>query len=200
MESSIQVMSVQSDNESRLNLQSSLTDFRDVELVGHASDSNEALNQLRDKKIDVVLLDAAASHMNSVELTRQIRKEFSNVRLIVITASDQPEDIFAAMDAGTDGYILKGNISKALGLAIRSVRLGAVWLDPAIAQQVLLVMEMRANTPTPSRVLPTGIMTIPLLPEEKTILHELAASSCVDGVCMVDPSFVAKLRRYTSAQ
>ncbi|MDZ4837622.1 MAG: response regulator transcription factor [Candidatus Melainabacteria bacterium] len=193
----IQVLSVQSDDESRSSLQATLQHIQDVELIAEAADAKEALQKLDDRTIDLVLLDLGLSDTNGIDLTKQIRKRHPNVRLLVITASDQPDDIFAAMDAGADGYILKRSISKALEMAIRSVRLGAVWLDPAIAKQVLLVMEHKRTIPT--RVLPTGVMTIPLLPEEQTILHEVASSTCVDGVCMVDPSFVAKLTRFSAA-
>lgn len=193
----IQILSVQSDDESRSSLQATLQHIQDVELIAQASDATEALQKLDDRIIDLVLLDLGLSDTNGIDLTKQIRKRHPNVRLLVITASDQPDDIFAAMDAGADGYILKGSIAKALDMSIRSVRLGAVWLDPAIAKQVLLVMEHKASIPT--RMLPTGVMTIPLLPEEQTVLFEVASSSCVDGVCMVDPSFVAKLTRFSAA-
>lgn len=196
---STKVLVVQDPSESKQDLQTFIRQMSNVEFVAQAVNPCEALDCLRVKNIDVVLFDFGSPSTNGVELTGKIRAEFSDVRLLVVTASDQPDDIFAALDGGADGYILEGSLSKVLEAAILRVRLGAVWLDPAIAQQVLRVMEIKATTPSLSRELPTGVMTIPLLPEEKTILHEVATSSCVDGVCMVDPSFVSRLRRFSAA-
>lgn len=196
---SIKVLSVQDPTETKQELTSFIQQISDVQLVAHAVNSCEALDYLRTKDIDVVLFDLSSPSTNGVELTRKVREEFKDVRVVVVTASDQPEDIFAAMNAGADGYILEGNLSKALAPALCSVRLGSVWLDPGIAKQVLLAMELKITSGAPARILPTGLMTIPLLPEEKSVLEEVASGSCVDGVCMIDPSFLKRLQRFSAA-
>lgn len=159
----------------------------------------EALQKLEDKHLDIVLLDLAGQDEHAIELTRQIRKSHPTVRVLVTTASNKPEDIFAAMDAGADGYVLKGN-RRGLEMAIRSLRLGTVWLDPGIAQQVLEAMVQASSSGSKKRTLPTGLLTIPLMPDERELLSAVASSSCVDGVCMVDPSFVKKLRRFAPSE
>lgn len=191
----IEVLSIGSDDK-ELSLQSLFSNFPDVVLSAQVADS-EALTALRERSVDVALIDLGFSDSDAIELTRQIRQDNPSVRIIIITASDTPDDIFSVMDAGADGYVLKGSVSEVLETAICSVRLGAVYLDPGIAQQVLKVMEIKASVP--SRTLPTGVIKIPLLPDEKSILVEVASSSCKDGVCMVDPAFVRKLRRFSSA-
>lgn len=191
----IQVLSAASNDQSRLALQAMLTKIPGLALT-EVADASEALQKLRDKNIDVALVDLSLNDTSGIELTKQIRQSHPNVRVLICTASDRPDDIFAAMDAGADGYMLKENLSKVLEIAIRSVRLGAVWLDPGIARQVLQVMETTA-TASPARILPTGLMRLPLMPEEKSLLTEVAKSNCIDGVCMVDPSFITKLRRYS---
>lgn len=195
----IRVLCVQDPSETSHELSTFVQHIRDLQLVARALNPCETLDYLRTKDIDVVLVDLSSPSTDGVELTRKIRQEFGEVRVVVVTASNQPEDIFAALDAGADGYILEGNLSTALEPALRSVRLGAVWLDPGIARQVLRAMEIKAATPTPTRILPTGLMIIPLLPEEETVLQEVASSSCVDGVCMIDPSFLDRLRRFSAA-
>lgn len=196
---SIKVLSVQDPTETKHELWTFIQQIRDAELVAQATNPCEALDCLKVRDVDIVLFDMGSPSTGGIEITRKIRAEFSDVRVLVVTASDQPEDIFAAMDAGADGYILEANLATALESALRSVRLGAVWLDPGIARQVLLAMEIKATTPTPTRILPTGLMTIPLLPEEKTVLEEVASSSCVDGVCLIDPSFLKRLQRFSAA-
>jgi DNA-binding NarL/FixJ family response regulator len=191
---SIQVLSVDSNEEGRLALRKYLAEIEGLVIAAEAGSAQEALQHLRDKTIDVVLIDLGARHVNGIELIRQIRQAHPSVRVLIFTASDTPEDIFSAMDGGADGYVLKGNLAKSLEIAIRSVKLGTVWLDPGIARQVLEVMV--TSTTGSERMLQTGFMRMPLMPNERAILDEVAGSNCVDGVCMVDPSFVKKLRRF----
>ena len=164
-----------------------------LSLVEHATSADAVLQALKQEQFDVVILDLCLKTMSAFYLTSQIRQEHPTVRVLVCTASCTPEEIFAAMDAGADGYVLKGN-SNGLESAIRSVKLGTVWLDPGIAKQIL---EVIVNTSwVQSRTLPTGLMVLPLLPKERELLDEVAGSNCVDGVCMIDPSFLKKLKRY----
>jgi two-component system, NarL family, response regulator LiaR len=192
MASELRVLSIDSNDQSRSALQALLSGISGLTDAAQAANSAQAMQALAVKSVDVALVDLGSP--DSIELTKRVRKSYPSVRLVIITASDSPDDIFAAMDAGADGYVLKGNVEKALEIAIRSVKLNTVWLDPAIAQQVLQAIENSAEKQ--GRILPTGLVTLPLLPDEKSLLHEVAASSCKDGVCMVDPSFVRKLKRF----
>lgn len=193
----IQILSIGHGDESVSALRKYLQPVPDLVLVGEAANPSQALRILRNTHIDVALLDLGMNDSNGIALTKEIRQAYPTVKVLVSTASDSPEDIFAAMDAGADGYVLHG-ISNNLESAIRSLRLGTVWLDPAIARQVLEVMVTTANVSS-ARTLPTGIMMMPLMPHEKDLLSEVASSNCVDGVCMVDPNFVRKLRRFAPA-
>ena len=148
--------------------------------------------------IDVALVDLRLKDTDGISLIQQIREKHPSVRVVVTTASDEVEDIFSAMDAGADAYILKSNLGEALESAIRSVSLRTVWLDPALAKQVLNVIQT-ASTSRPGRVLPTGLIKIPLMPEEKSLLSEIAGSQCKDGVCSIDPAFLRKLRHFAPA-
>lgn len=192
----ITVLSVENNESDLLAVRAFLLQIPGLKLL-EASNAEDAMNRLLEAAVDVALIDAGSPNAN-VQLTKSIRQAHPTVRVIIFTSADTPEDIFAAMDAGADGYVLKGAFTAALETALRSVRLGAVWLDPGIANQVLKVIET-AHTSRPSRTLPTGIMTIPLMPEEKSLLHEVAGGECKDGVCMVDPSFIKKLRRFAPA-
>jgi DNA-binding NarL/FixJ family response regulator len=175
-----------------------LSALQGIAITSEASSQEETLRILADQKVDVVLLNLPAQNVDGIELTRQIRKLHPSVRVLISTANNKPEDIFAAMDAGADGYVLEGN-ETGLEMAIRSVRLGTVWFDPGIAAQVLdTIVSASSNSST--RILQTGLLVLPLMPEDKSLLSNVAASSCKDGICMVDPSFVKKLRRYSPSE
>jgi two-component system, NarL family, response regulator LiaR len=191
----LHILSVQPNHESRLALQKALSSISDFHLVGEAANELDLLQKLQESQVDVVML--GLPEVDAVGLTKQIRKTNSSIRVLIITGSDSPDDIFAAMDAGADAYILKNSIPNVIELAIRSARSGAVWLDPGIAKQVLEVVE--APPAEPSRILPTGFLRMPLMPNEKSILSEVASGNCKDGVCMVDPSFIRKLKRFSSS-
>ncbi|MCC6980539.1 MAG: response regulator transcription factor [Candidatus Melainabacteria bacterium] len=194
----IQVLAVLGNDEVSCGMYSFISNSQGMTIADKASTEVDALKCLTSKNIDVVLLDLSVREVNGIELTEQIRERFPTVRVLISTASMSPEDIFAAMDAGADGYVLSGN-NKGLELAIRSVKLGTVWLDPGIATQVLDAMVAATSNPS-TRVLQTGMLCLPLLPDDKALLSSVAASSCSDGVCMVDPSFVRKLRRFAPSQ
>lgn len=195
---SIQVLNILSNDASSRAIQTFLSALQGIAITSEASSQEETLRILADQKVDVVLLNLPAQNVDGIELTRQIRKLHPSVRVLISTANNKPEDIFAAMDAGADGYVLEGN-ETGLEMAIRSVRLGTVWFDPGIAAQVLdTIVSASSNSST--RILQTGLLVLPLMPEDKSLLSNVAASSCKDGICMVDPSFVKKLRRYAPSE
>jgi len=196
----IQVLPVVSNDAGGLTLRQFIAGIPGVSLAGEATNDTEALQKLQDKDVDVVLLDLGLRDVDGIQLTRQIREAHPTVRVLICTAFRRATDIFSAMDAGADGYVLKEN-HQGLEVAIRSVRLGAVWLDPGIATQVLEVMASQTGSgKSAPRTLPTGLMPIPLWPHEKDLLNKVAASNCADGVCMVDPAFVKKLRQFAPQQ
>jgi DNA-binding NarL/FixJ family response regulator len=190
----IHLLSIVGRDKDTLRLEEFLWDLPGIELTGQATRAEDALEHLQLKHIDVVLLDLGVRDLQGIELTRQIRRLGKEVRVLVLTASHSVEDIFDALEAGADAYVLKDNF-KGIEMAIRTVRLGAVWLDPGIATQVLEAMVNAVNGPH-TRTLQTGVMTLPLMPDEKRLLDNVAAGTCVDGVCMIDPSFVKKLKRF----
>ncbi|MBX9949985.1 MAG: response regulator transcription factor [Candidatus Obscuribacterales bacterium] len=194
----IQVVNVLSNDGSSRGIQTVLADLQGIAVSAEASSQEETLQSLANKTVDVVLLNLPAQNIDGIELTRQIRKLHPSVRVLISTANNKPEDIFAAMDAGADGYVLKDN-DKGLEMAIRSLRLGTVWFDPGIAAQVLdTIVSATSNSTT--RILQTGLLVLPLMPDDKNLLATVASSGCENGVCMVDPSFVRKLRRYAPSE
>lgn len=191
----LQILLVGASDESRVSLRKTLSAVPDFSLVAETVDSTKLLEELQSKAVNVVIL--CLPEVDAVGLTGQVRKSNPTVRVLILTASDTPADIFAAMDAGADAYVLKNNLPSVLEVAIRSARAGSVWLDPGIAKQVLQVVE--APPAEPSRILPTGFFKMPLMPDEKSVLTEVAFGDCKDGVCMVDPSFIRKLKRFSTS-
>ncbi len=191
----IEILHIEGDHDGAQVLRDFLDKFADMRLAAQATTASDALERTQKQHIDVAVVTMSHGDFDGIEIIKQMRQTHSNVRIVIVTASDSADDIFAALDAGADAYVLKGKLSNALEMAIRSAKLGTVWLDPGIAKRILDSIEPTATGKKLTRVLPTGLMTIPLLPEEESVLQDVAGSSCTDGVCMVDLDFIRKLRR-----
>jgi DNA-binding NarL/FixJ family response regulator len=195
--STIEIFSVEDNKVLRFALRSFLKTIADFHLCGEAENGADAIKQVAELKPEIVLVDIGLPDLDGIEVTRQIKKQNPRIRVLMLTASDHSNDIFDSLEAGADGYVLKGDSSINLEMAIRSVKIGAVWLDPAIARLVL------ANT-RKAVVMPAGSTVSEDLKESEghdnftdadiERLDQVAASNCRDGVCLVDPDFMARLR------
>ena len=109
----------------------------DIEIVGEVGDGEEAVQAAGQVEPDVILMDIAMPKLNGIEATRQIKKSHPSISILVLTAYDNEEFIFALLEAGAAGYLLKNVQSKQLLTAIRAVYYGDSVLHPDIAKKVL---------------------------------------------------------------
>jgi DNA-binding NarL/FixJ family response regulator len=109
----------------------------DFEIVGKASTGVEAINQADVLKPDLLLLDLEMPEMDGVEALRHLRDAHSPVRAIVFTAFDTDERIVGAVQAGAQGYLLKGAPREEIFNAIRVVHAGGSLLQPVVASKFL---------------------------------------------------------------
>jgi len=116
---------------------------QDMEVVGEAGDGEEAVRLTAQTKPDVVVMDIRMPKLNGIEATRQIKTMFPNIAVLVLTAYDSDQYIFALLEAGAAGYLLKGIRTHELIDAIRAVYAGESVLHPVIASRVI----RRAVTP-----------------------------------------------------
>ena len=113
----------------------------DIEVVGEASNGDEALKMVKELKPNVVLMDMAMPIMGGLEATRKICKEFPATRVLVLTQYDDKEYVFPVIEAGASGFISKIAASSELAAGIRSVYRGDSHLSPSVAR--LLVEDHR---------------------------------------------------------
>jgi DNA-binding NarL/FixJ family response regulator len=114
----------------------------DIEVIGEASNGNEAIQKVRELNPDVVLMDVSMPILGGLESTRRICKE-SRTKVIILTQYDDKEYVFPALEAGASGFISKVAASAELATAIRSVYNGDSYLSPPIAK--LLVEDYRTG-------------------------------------------------------
>ena len=108
----------------------------DIVSVGEAGDGRAALAQYRQLKPDVVIMDLRMPGMGGIEATIQIRKEFPNARIIVLTTYEGDEDMHRALEAGAHGYLLKDSVRRELLQSVREVYAGQRHISPVMAARL----------------------------------------------------------------
>jgi DNA-binding NarL/FixJ family response regulator len=114
-----------------------LEDDGQITVVAEATDGDEAVALVAQHQPDVAVLDIQMPGTSGIEATRRIRAEHPNVRVLVLTAYDDDPYIFALLQAGASGYVLKTADSSSLVRAVHAVHRGESALDPAVAQKVV---------------------------------------------------------------
>jgi DNA-binding NarL/FixJ family response regulator len=131
----------------RSGLEQLLATTDDIELVGTASNGNEAIEAVGRLHPDVVLMDLSMPELDGVEATRRISAEHPSSRVLVLTSFSDQTRILDALSAGADGYLLKHAEPDDIADAIRAVHAGESPLDPKAARA--LVESRRSGRDTP---------------------------------------------------
>lgn len=103
-----------------------------VEVVGEATNGREAVEMTRALRPDVVVLDIHMPELTGIEAARRIHHELPEVRLLILSAYDQPAYVQALLEAGADGYVLKTAELSQLLQALREVAQGRAAFDPTL--------------------------------------------------------------------
>ena len=137
----------------------------DIEIVGQAGDGKQAVALAKDLAPDVVLMDIVMPNLDGIGATAEIKKALPNTEIVAVTSFLEDEKIFAALQAGAIGYLLKDSDADAVVAAIRAAYRGEVHLHPAVAARLArqLVLPKRADPDTE-----------PLTEREKEVLRLVA--------------------------
>jgi two-component system, NarL family, response regulator DevR len=114
-----------------------LTTTNDLTIVGEAATAADALHRIPAAAPDVALLDARLPDGSGIDVCRDIRSSYPNVRCLILTSYDDDEALFAAVMAGASGYLLKQIGGNSLLEGIRQVAAGRSLLDPAVTEKLL---------------------------------------------------------------
>ena len=125
----------------------------DMTLIAEASNGREAIQQFRMHRPDVTLMDLQMPEMNGLDAIIAIRGEFPNARIIVLTTYKGDVQIFRALKAGAQGYVLKNTIHKELTDTIRAVHAGKKALSPEASFEIAEHATDDALTPAETNVL-----------------------------------------------
>ena len=162
----------------------------DFDVVGEAATGREAVEQVGMLRPDVMLLDLEMPEMDGVEVLHSLRQESREVRVIVFTAFDTDERIMAAVQAGAQGYLLKGAPREELFRAVRVVHAGGSTLQPVIASKLMRHVSEDFDPLTPRELEVLSLVAQGL--QNKEIAAELAIT--VRTVKFYVSSILGKLR------
>lgn len=109
----------------------------DIIIVGEASDGQEAVDLANEMTPDVVVMDVRMPGMGGVDATKAIKAAHADMKVLVLTAHDDDEYVFALLQAGANGYLLKTAEADELLKAIRTVVDGDLALAPMVAGKVV---------------------------------------------------------------
>jgi DNA-binding NarL/FixJ family response regulator len=121
----------------REGLETLLSVHKDIEVVGEASNGQEAVDVAAQVQPDVVLMDVRMPILDGVRATRRLKRALPQCRVIVLTTFDDDEYVFDALRAGAVGYLLKDVPSARLVEAIRAAARGESILEPSVAAKVI---------------------------------------------------------------
>ncbi|MBU2008744.1 MAG: response regulator transcription factor [Chloroflexi bacterium] len=129
-----------------------------IEIVGEAASGEEALEKARELLPDVILMDILMPGMGGLDATRRIKEEMPHTRVVILTVSEEEEDLFEAIKAGAEGYLLKTVKSRDLIDMLLGVLRGEVALSRVIARKLWEEFaEQAKKQETPSLLPPPNL-------------------------------------------
>ncbi len=121
----------------------------DITVVAEASDGTETLYLVEQERPDIVVMDIQMPRMTGVEATRRIKELFPEIKVLILTAYDNDPYVFALLQAGADGYILKTADAEDLARAVHTVYEGGKALGPEVTEKV--VRQLTTGRPERAR-------------------------------------------------
>lgn len=114
-----------------------------VEVVGKAKNGSEAITKARILKPDIILMDIMMPEMNGLDALKLIKTEMPDIKILMLTTSDDDDDLFEAIKHGASGYLIKNTDGKDLIIKLLQVENGEIPLSPGLASRILLELNKK---------------------------------------------------------
>jgi RNA polymerase sigma factor (sigma-70 family) len=138
-------------------------------VVGEAETGRQALRLARELKPGIVVMDINMPDLNGIEATRQIKAEFPDVKVVVLSMHTERRFVTAMLEAGASAYVLKSSAFKEVAEAINAVQVGRIYTSPKVTD---LVMDDYIRQLAKSET--AAALSSPLTPREREVLQLLA--------------------------
>lgn len=117
----------------------------DISVVGEAESAEIAIKEVVLLKPDVILMDINLPDQNGVVLTRQIKEQFKDIKILILTMHSHEEYFMSAIREGADGYLLKDAPSEQVVAAVRTVMKGEAVIHPSMTKKLLTFHQQQNN-------------------------------------------------------
>ncbi len=142
----IKVLFVDDHEMVRIGISSYLSTQSDIEVVGEGASGKEAIAKAHELKPDLILMDLLMEDMDGVEATTQIKKDLPQIKVLMLTSFIEDKEVYRALDAGVDSYILKTTSAKDIANAVRLKLLEEnLFLKPEVLVKMRNRMKKRAE-------------------------------------------------------
>lgn len=129
---SVNVLMVEDHKLMRVGLKSLFDEFPDINIIAEAESAKEAIEKIRMSKPDVVLMDIGLPDMSGIDATKKILEQFEGIKVVMLTSHTSEKEVLDSLAAGANAYVLKDINTEILMMIIKTVKDGAMWLDPKI--------------------------------------------------------------------
>jgi DNA-binding NarL/FixJ family response regulator len=148
--SSLRVALVEDQRDTRESWQRLISSFPDFECICTCASAEEALRMIPLVKPDVVLMDVFLPRMSGIECTSRLKSMLPQTPIVILTASDEDEILFLALESGADGYLLKRTKPMELRTALLDVLNGGAPMTSEIARHVVASFRRKGSGLDPS--------------------------------------------------
>lgn len=171
----IRILLVEDDEVFRLGLTVSLKKQPDIELIGACGDGKSAIATAEQLQPDLILMDIGLPLVSGIQATKSIKRKHPEIKILVLTSHSDSKTVDQIMNAGADGFCLKGISTERLYTLIQEVYQGAFWIDPAVADQIKKYFQTGSQRPVKEELIelaPEGLES--LTEREQQVLALLA--------------------------
>lgn len=123
----------------------------DMKITNTVANGKEVLAAIKQNKPDVILMDVRMPIMDGTVCTKYVKKDYPEIKVIILTTFDDDDFIFSALKYGASGYILKGGSPKDLFEAIRTVAQGGAMINPYVTEKVFRLFSKMAQDDMPEK-------------------------------------------------
>ncbi len=128
----INILSVEDQKLMRIGIKSLFEDYPEMQIIAEARDGKEAIEKAKLIKPEIILMDIGLPDMSGIEATKKILEYNNNIKVIMLTSHISEQEVTDSLTAGASAYVLKDIVTEVLMMIIKTVKQGAMWLDPHV--------------------------------------------------------------------
>jgi DNA-binding NarL/FixJ family response regulator len=126
----------------------SLLDREHIEVIGEASDGQEAIRLTELHRPDIAIMDISMPTLNGIDASREMARSCPKTKVILLTQHEEEQYLHQALESGVRGYVLKSQVVNDLVHAIRQVSRGSFYLSPGVSQAVVEAYRSKSERPS----------------------------------------------------